>query len=40
MEGEQIHIVFVFDNDAYAEEFAALNLGEPDDEDEPPTISS
>ena len=25
MEGEQIQVVFVFDNDAYAEEFAALN---------------
>jgi len=27
MEGEQIQVVFVFDNDAYAEEFAALNTG-------------
>ena len=25
MEGEQIQVVFVFDNDVYAEEFAALN---------------
>lgn len=27
MEGEQIQVVFVFDNDAYAEEFAGLNTG-------------
>jgi len=34
MEGEQIELVFIFDNDAYGEEFKSLNVEEPDEEEE------
>jgi len=37
LEGDRIELVFIFDSDVYGEEFAALNLEEPEEAESLPT---